>query len=210
MPFDYSEAPPPRDTELIPKDTVASVQMQIRPGNAGEGGLLKRSAKGDCELLAIEFALKDGAYARRRFWENWVVSGTTQGHSEAAGYTRSKLRAMLESARGIQPSDLSEQARAARTVDLKDFDGMVFIGKIGVERGKPRSDGSGENYPDKNVLAAVITPDKRDWHPNDQPQQPPPWNGGGGRAAPAVAAASAGSVPAPINRPAWAKDSNSK
>jgi hypothetical protein len=41
MAYDYSDAPPPRD-ELIPHNTLATVQMRIRPGNAGETGLLRR------------------------------------------------------------------------------------------------------------------------------------------------------------------------
>jgi hypothetical protein len=36
MAYDYSDAPPPRDVELIPHNTLATVQMRIRPGNAGE------------------------------------------------------------------------------------------------------------------------------------------------------------------------------
>jgi len=92
---------------------------------------------------------------------------------------------------------MSAQARAARTVDYKDFEGMTFIGKIGVEKGKPKNDGSGESWPDKNILAAVITPDKKEWHPSEQP---PPFNGGGGGAP-----SSAPSSPAaPIGRPEWA------
>ena len=189
MPYDYSSAPPPRDLELIPAGTIASVQMRIRPGGVGEDGLLKRSAKGDCEMLDLEFVLVDGPYSQRKFWTNLVLEGTTAGHAQAAEISRGLLRGILESARGIKPDDLSDQARARRTADLKDFDDIVFMAKIGVEKGKPKNDGSGENYPDKNVIAGVITPDKKEWHPNDQP---PPFNGGGnGAGATASPAASA-------------------
>ena len=51
MAFDYTDAPEQRGTELIPADTVATVQLTIRPGGAGEGGLLKRSKDGGCEML---------------------------------------------------------------------------------------------------------------------------------------------------------------
>jgi hypothetical protein len=43
MPYDYTEAPPQRETELIPHGTVAPVTLKILAGGAGEGGLLKRS-----------------------------------------------------------------------------------------------------------------------------------------------------------------------
>ena len=35
MPFDYSNAPPPRDLELIPDGTVATINTHLRPGGAG-------------------------------------------------------------------------------------------------------------------------------------------------------------------------------
>ena len=216
MSYDYSAAPPPRDLELIPAGTVASVQLRIRPGGVGEDKLLKRSKDGGCEMLDLEFVVVDGPYARRKFWSNSVLAGTTAGHAQAAEMSRGLLRNILESARGIRPDDLSEQARARRTVGLKDFDNIVFIAKIGIEKGKPKKDGSGENYPDKNVIAGVITPDKREWHPVDQP---PPFNGGGNgggaaaspsssispAASVAAASPSTAATPAPgIATPKWA------
>jgi len=197
MPFNYSSAPPPRDIELIPHGTVATLIIHLRPGNAGEGGLLKRSKDGLCEMLDAQFTVVDGLYKSRRFWEYFVVNGTTDGHAQAVDISNGKLKAILDSALGLQPDDMSPQAQAARTVDFKDFEGKIFIGKIGIEKGKPKNDGTGESWSDKNILAAVITPDKKDWHPVEQP---PPFNGGG---AGAQAAAPANTA-APIARPGWA------
>jgi len=200
MAYDYSEAPPPRDVELIPRNTLATVQMRIRPGNAGEGGLLERSKDGGCEMLDVEFVVVDGPYAKRKFWENMILAGTTDGHAKAVEISRGKLRQILESSRGIKPEDMSPQARTARTAELKDFDDVIFIAKIGVEKGEPRNDGSGDNYSDKNILAAIITPDKKDWHPVEQP---PPWNGGSGGSTEAPAAPAASGA-GPVTKPAWA------
>jgi hypothetical protein len=196
MPYDYTEAAPQREIELIPHGTVATVSLKIRAGGAGEGGLLRRSKNGDCEMLDLEFAVVDGPYVRRKFWEYLILAGTTDGHAKAAEVSRGTLRAIIESAKGIKPKDVSPQARQARTVELKDIDGMTFVAKIGVEKGKPRDDRSGENYADKNILAAVVTPDKKDWHPVEQP---PPFNGGGGGSGGATPPAST-----PIAKPAWA------
>ena len=90
MVFDYSEAPPPRDFELVPHGTIATVQLTIRAGNAGEGGLLKRSAKGDCEMLDCEFVVLDGPYTKRKFWERMIMAGTTDGHAKAAEVSRGR------------------------------------------------------------------------------------------------------------------------
>jgi hypothetical protein len=198
MPYDYTNAPPPRDTELIPHGTVATAIMHIRPGNVGEDGMCKRSKDGLCEMLDAEFVLADGPFAKRRFWENMILAGTTDGHARATEFSRGKLKQILDSALGLKPDDTSLQARAARTVSLKQFDGMTFIVKVGIEKGRPKNDGTGENWPDKNIIAAVITPDKKEWHPVEQP---PPFNGGNAR----TTASAAPSVPAlPIERPGWA------
>jgi len=196
MPYDYTDAPPSRDIELIPHGTIATVALHIRAGHVGEDGLLKRSAKGDCEMLDCEFVVLDGPYTKRKFWTNYILEGTTNGHAKAADISRGTLRSILDSALGLKPDDAGPQARAARTVSLKQFDSMAIIAKNGIEKGRPRNDGTGESWPDKNILAAVVTPDKKEWH---KVEQPPPFNGGGGTSS----STPPQSAP-PVQRPGWA------
>jgi hypothetical protein len=202
MPFDYSHTADPRDySELVPHNTLASVLMRLRPGGVGEGGLLKRTAKGDAEMLDCEFVVVDGPYAKRKFWDTFILEGTTSGQQEMVLTNRGRLKKILESARGIKPGDTSEKALAAYKADLKDFDNIVFIAKIGVRKGELKNDGSGDKWPDKNYLAAAIGPEHKEWHPV---QQPAPFNGGGAGAA-ATPAASAPAGCAPIAPPKWAQ-----
>ena len=96
----------------------------------------------------------------------------------------------------------AEQARPLYNADLKDFDNLMFVARVGMRKGEPKKDGSG-NWPDKNFLAAAISPDHRDWHPVTQV---PPFDGGGPAATPA-SAMPPGSTPAgaaPITPPKWA------
>lgn len=192
--FDYNEAPQQREIDLIPHNTTATLQLTIRPGGAGEDGLLRRSQDGLCEMLDCEFTIVDGPFVKRKLWERFVLAGTTDGHAKAVEISRGKLRAILELAHGIKPDDVSPQARAARTVKLAEFDGMRFIGKIGIEKGKDKGNGAG-SYPDRNVLLAVITPGRKDWRAVEQEPRPPrsPISGGAAAAAPAA-----------INKPEWA------
>jgi hypothetical protein len=194
MTYDYSDAPAQRGDDLIPAGTIAALELTIRPGNAGDGGLLTRSKAGDCEMLDIEYVVIDGLYARRKLYERLVLAGITDGHAKAVEISRSKLRAMLESARGTKPDDTSAEARKARTAELGDFHGLRFLAKIGVEKGKARADGAGD-YPDRNVLAVIITPDKKDWRQLEQipAQQRLPLS------------VEQPTAPAPIARPAWAQ-----
>ena len=115
---------------------------------------------------------------------------------------RGRLKKILESARGIKKDMPAEQARGLYRADLKDFDNLVFVARIGMRKGEPKKDGSG-NWPDKNFLAAAVSPDHREWHPVEQPV---PVNGGGGAAAPSGAMPSDSTTAgaAPITPPKWA------
>lgn len=198
MPIDFNSAEPQREAGLIDDGAVAVVHITVRPGSAGDGGWLKRSKAGDSEALDCEFTVVDGPFARRKFWTLFTLSGTTEGHQKAGEISASRLRAILESARGVRPDDHSDAAKAARVINnWGEFDGLRFIAKIGVEKGK-------DGFPDKNILAAAITPDKQAWSKVEQSL----------RAATAAStvgatlAASAPTQPSPagvIQKPNWAK-----
>src|SRR5262245_47191249 len=127
MPFDYSDAQAPRDfSEPIPTGKIVSVSLHIRAGGAGEGGLLKRSKDGACEMLDLEFTVIDGDYKNRKLWEYYVVEGgTTSGHKQAIDISRGVLKAIIDAVKGLEPSDTSDAARAARTVDYAWFEGAT-------------------------------------------------------------------------------------
>jgi len=197
--FDYTDAPLPQ-FELIPQDTIATVAMHIRAGGAGEDGLLKRSKDGASEMLDLEFIVLDGGFKGRKFWQYLLLSGSTDGHERAIGISRGMLKAILDSALGLKPNDVSAEARARRTVSLKQFDGMAFMAKIGIEKGAAKTDGSGGFWPDKNCLAGVITPDKTGWKPVEQP---PPFDAGSSDGGPFSSTAS--TPTAPVERPDWAR-----
>jgi len=203
-PFDYSDAP---DSDLIPPNEIADLLLRIRPGGAGEDGLLTRSKDGASEMLSIEYTVVSGPYSRRKFFENQIIDGATQGHRDMAQHFYGVRKRILESARNITKGDKSPQALAAYQADLKDFDGLTFVAKIGIEKGKPRKEGG--NYDDKNVIAAVITPGQNEYHPI---VQAPPFNGGGasGNAisptpSGAPSESSSPSANPPIEPPPWAR-----
>jgi hypothetical protein len=165
MSYDYNTAGEQRSFDVIPDSTIVVVEMNIRPGGAGESGLLKRTKKGDAEALDAELVVVEKEHAKRKIWDFMIVSGTTDGHAQAADITFRKLRAIIESAKGIKPTDVSEAAKKARMAEYADFDGMRFMCKLGVEPAH------GE-YKAKNILAEVITPDRKEWHPIEQKAKP--------------------------------------
>jgi hypothetical protein len=189
MPLDLNDAGPQRSFDVIPDGTICTVGMTIRAGNAGDGGWLKRAKDGNSEALDCEFVVQDGEFAKRKFWTLMLVAGTTEGHGEAANITKSRLRAILESARGVRPDDKSDAAKEARRINsYGDLDGLCFIACIGVD--PPRGE-----YKAKNRLDRAITPDEVAWHPVTQAPQGPK---------PHAASAKPATAPAAIGRPQWA------
>jgi hypothetical protein len=184
MAYDFNTANEQRSFDVIPDRTIAVVRLNIRPGDAGDGGLFKRSKNGQAEGLNCELTIVGGQYDKRKIFEWMTISGTTDNHAQAADISHRKLRAIIESARGIKPTDVSEAAKKARVVDYADFDGLRFVAQIGVEPAKG-------DYRAKNFLAQIITPERKEWQPVEQVAQPTP-----------AATAKPSNV---IERPAWAR-----
>ena len=187
--FNFNDAGEQRSLDVIPANTVATLQLTIRPGGAGDGGWLKRSADGASEGLDLEFVVVDGPHAKRKLWQLLTLRGTSSGHAEAGEISNATLRAILESARGIRPDDKSETAKLARTVSgWADFDQLRFVARIGV---RPPRDG----YQAKNFIVEVITPERQAW------KQPTQIDAGSATAAPAATTTPPANA---IGRPQWA------
>lgn len=139
--------------DLIPKGTIAPVILTIRPGGVGDGGWLTQSKNSPYQYLDCEFTVTSGPFARRKFWTLMMAGHSTPNEEKVAktlGITRSKLRGILESARGIDPNDMSEAAKAKRIVQgYGDFSGMEFVAKIGLEAGQ-------NGYSDKNTFDNAV------------------------------------------------------
>jgi hypothetical protein len=194
MAYDFGNAAPQRDGGLIDDGTIATVHLTVRPGNSGEGGWLKRSKGGDSSALDCEFTVVDGKFAKRKFWTLFTVEGTTEGHAKAAEISASRLRGILESAKGIRPDDESENAKAARRIkDMGELDGLRFVAKIGVEKGTG-------GFKDKNILEAAVTPDRKDYVKPEQVAKPAGSFAPVGQVAAQVAQAAGASA-----KPSWAQ-----
>ena len=192
MAIDFSDF-----SELIPAKTIAIVQMRLRYGD-GTDGVLKRSKDGACEMLDLECVVLEGPHAKRKFFGNWLVTGDTDGQKQMAERNKTLLKQVIDSAKHLDPNDKSPEARKARMMEWRDFDGVRFLAEIGVEPGK-------DGYPDKNVVARVITKDKSEWGGRPPIDQVTPDMLVQSGAAATPAAGAAAPTPAPIKKPEWAK-----
>jgi hypothetical protein len=195
--FDLNKPGPQRSFEVIPENTVCTLQMKIRAGGAGgaaDQGWPKRSGDSNSEGIDCECTVVGGDYNGRKVWQLFIIRGTTPGHAQAGEISMKFFRALFESARGIRPDDKSEAAEKVRksVTGWGDFNGLRFVARIGVRPAQG-------TYPAKNTIIKVITPERQEWR---QPEQLPPSTA----SAAAAATPATQSAPAPagaIARPAW-------
>jgi hypothetical protein len=159
--YDFNDAQPQMAPlgELIPDGTFCKLQMKIRPGGvdgdgAADRGLLKSSNTSDVKYLDCEFTVVEGPYARRKFWQNYTVSGgKLDDKNQSMGWNISKsvFRAMIDSALGLAASDMSAEAKSKRTLaGLSQLNTIIFAGRVMIEPAQ------NAQYSDSNRLANVV------------------------------------------------------
>jgi hypothetical protein len=188
--------------EVIPSGTLVTLVMKIKPGTVGIENLLKRTSKGDAEFLDAEFTVEGGEYDKRKLFANMLLDGTTAGHAKAGEISRSLLRAIFESAHGIDPSDNAAPTMARRaSATLAGFHGATFLATLEIEAGGKKPDGG--FYKDKNVIGKVLRLGDQGYRRLAQPAPapiersvPPQQQQPAGNGAPVAAA---------IAKPGWAQ-----
>jgi hypothetical protein len=168
MTFDMNDVAPQQSGDLIPDGTFAKVTMSIRKGGIDgasevDRGLLKASNQPGSDVLMLDagFTVAEGPRARRKFWQSFTVQGgKLDEHGQSIGWkiSKSTFRAMIDSAPGLNPEDMSEAARAKRVLrGLADLDGITFAAKIGIEPNRNPA------CKDANKLDHVVLPTAPEW-----------------------------------------------
>ena len=169
--LDFQGAEPQQEFDLIPKGTVAKVNMTIKPGGYNDpeqgwtGGYATASSTTDSVYLNCEFVILEGPFTKRKVWSLiglYSPKGPTWGNSG-----RSFIRAILNSARGFAEKDNSPQAIAARQIKaIEELNGIEFLAKIIVEKN--------QNGEERNLIKIAVTKDHKDYDKSGQsvPLQP--------------------------------------
>ncbi|GHT98549.1 hypothetical protein FACS1894126_4130 [Alphaproteobacteria bacterium] len=149
--MDFNTAELQTEFGLIPAGTIAKAILVIKPGNDFSDPFLTRSRNGDSCYLDCEFIVLEGRYAKCRIFDKIGVEG-----SEAwINMGKTRIRALLESAKNINPKDVSEAAIAGRKINsFDDLNQLEVVIKVGIEIDK------GGVYKDKNKVVSIVTPDK--------------------------------------------------
>ncbi len=120
--------------DLIPRGISVPVRMTIKPGGHDDhtqgwtGGYATQSFDTGAVYLACEFVVTDGPFAKRQMWSNVGLlspKGPTWGQMG-----RSFIRAVLNSARNVQPQDNSPQAAAARRINSFGYPSKDRSGRL--------------------------------------------------------------------------------
>jgi hypothetical protein len=196
--FDLNDAEPQRSGELIPDGTFAKVRLQFRRGGIDgaseiDRGLLKAAKSSDALMLDCEITVIEGPHANQKLWHMYTVQGgkpDKDGTPMAWKITKSALRAMIDSACGLDPNDMSDAARGKRVLrGLADLDNITFVAKIKVEVAND------PNFSDQNRIDRVVVPTEPEWRKVMDGEHVPP--------APSTRRAAKGAAPVAAAQPAW-------
>jgi hypothetical protein len=148
--MDLNSAEAQTEFTIIPANTIAKARLTIKPGNDFSDPFLTRSKDGNSTYLNCEFVIMEGQFVRRKIFDKIGISGSDVW----VNMGKSRIRAIIESAKNINPKDISEAAMSARKINSFDeLNGLESIIKIGIESDR------GGMYPDKNRVLSIITPD---------------------------------------------------
>ncbi|GHT97580.1 hypothetical protein FACS1894126_1890 [Alphaproteobacteria bacterium] len=165
--MDFNTAEAQTEFALIPEGTIAKAILVVKSGNDFSDPFLTRSKNSDSAYLDCEYAVIEGRYAKRRIFDKIGVEGSDAW----INIGRTKIRAILESAKNINPKDASEVAAEARKIkSFDDLNRLEVVIKIGIEIDK------GGVYKDKNRVVSIITPDNSAYKEHMNNSDDIPWS----------------------------------
>jgi len=180
MPIDLNDADTQGDRELIEPGGYG-LQIHVKEGHAGADGWLKLAKNQRSLMLQLECkvvsavttkgAVTSSQYAGKvvRDWITLEFDETDAMHLPALSDAdieryrtsvrmgRSKLRAIVDSAHGLDPKDDSFVAKEKRKLaNYSDLEGLVFYAQIEERAGQGK-------YGPSNTIDFIITPDLPDY-----------------------------------------------
>jgi hypothetical protein len=149
----FNDAEEQMSYELIPHKTIAKVRLMLKKGNyvtdEFKDGWATLSKAGSSVYLACEFVILSGEYENRKVWSN--IGLHSDNSPKFAQMGRTMIKAILDSAHSLHPTDKSPKAEKLRIIkSFADLDNLICVAEITInDKGdKPR-----------NEIKTIITPD---------------------------------------------------
>jgi hypothetical protein len=166
MTFNYNDAD---DDRLIPNG-MYQLKISIKRGGHGSDNMLRLANNLRSLMLECTYTVIGGEHANYKIWDYITVafdetdspefpleSNRLEDYRASVRMGRKRVKAILNSAFGLNPDDKSEAAQAKRNIDNHGaLTGLVFWGEINT---KPAANGFGP----RNVLVRVIVPGDGDY-----------------------------------------------
>lgn len=148
----FNDAEDQMSYELIPHKTIAKVRLLLKKGNhitdEFTDGYATLSKAGTSIYLACEFVVLSGQYENRKVWSN--IGLHSDNSSLYAEIGRSTIKAILNSANSLHPSDKSPEAEKQRQIkSFADLDNLICVAEITINT-------SGDQP--RNEIKTIITP----------------------------------------------------
>lgn len=159
----FNDADDQMSYAVIPDKTLAKVKMNItRGGHVTEqwtDGYATKSKSSEAVYLACSFVVQEGEYANRLVWSN--IGLYSDKSDKYAQIGRATIKAILNSAKQLNPQDKSEYAESHRVIkDFGDLNDLEFVAEISV---------NDKGQSPKNEIKVIITPDHAKYNEYMQP-----------------------------------------
>jgi hypothetical protein len=163
--FDLNTADAQAD--VIPDGERVRVRLSLSYGGGGPDLVFHRARSSGALMLQFEATILEGKYARRSFWPRFYMGAEggemTDGQRTAIGISRRTLRAIVEAARGIAPTDQTPAAIEARQLKSPaELDGMECWVITGIEKGNV-------GFDDRTIIKRVLPHRKEVITANEEP-----------------------------------------
>lgn len=148
----FSDADDQMSYELIPHKTIAKVRIMVKRGGyvteEWNDGYVTKSNSSNSLYLACEFVVVGGEYSSRKIWSN--IGLYSENSDKYADIGRSTIKAILNSARNLDPRDKSPQAEQMRNIkNFGDLNDLEVIAEILI---------NDKGQTPKNEIKMIITP----------------------------------------------------
>ena len=152
-----------REEDGVLPDGLYHLTITVKPGGFGDDDLLKRARNGALYMLELELEVAKDEFTGATFRE-WISvqllehqvadKSKLNGLKAAVKLGHERIVQIVDSAKSLNPKDLSEATEAQRNVEFKELNGLTFFGYV-----------ESKTYNDRqsNFLKYIVTPDMPEW-----------------------------------------------
>jgi hypothetical protein len=168
--INLNNTPTQRDRETVPAG-IYGLKAEVVPGGVGDGGILRRAKNGYGLMLELKCSVAAGEHKGHCIWDYPTVEldekapppvddkgrANLQAAQAALHIGPIRVRAIIDSALGLDPNDRSPEMEEKRSFDgWGEIDGLTFWAQVGERPAQGQ-------YGPSNVIDFVIVPGDPDY-----------------------------------------------